>query len=179
MQVGMKRSAPLAALACAAALFGCAQPQTTNSGLPIHRDPQHRMTHDHWEVIQFPGESSPVAMIVDSTDDASLTLSCDHNGLLLMGPDSERPPLKDPSLELSWDGETGPDGWLHSFETSFGWGFGTDESYPDFRPLIERLKQHRSLEATVSSAGAAPLRYRFSLDQADEAIDHVLAECGK
>jgi hypothetical protein len=159
---------------------GCAQPpQTTSGGLPVHRDPQHRMSRDQWELIQVPDERWPVAVIVDSTGDVSLSVSCYDKALLLIGPDSVQPHLKDPSIELSWDGAVGPDGMLHSFESSFGWGFGTDDSYSGFWPLMERLKQHRILEATVSDAGTEPLHYRFSLVQADAAIGSVFDACGK
>jgi hypothetical protein len=183
MQEVMKRSVPLAALACvviAAIATGCAQPsQTTNGGLLANRDPQHIVSRDHWELIQVPDERFPVAAIVDSTSDVTLSVSCDDKGLLLMGPDSPQPQRKDPSIGLSWDGEVGPVGMVHSFKSSYGWGFGTDENYPGFWPLMEHLKQHRVLEVTVSAAGTEPLHYRFSLVQADEAIDSVFSTCGR
>jgi hypothetical protein len=157
----------------------CAQPpQMTNNGLPIVRDAEHQMSSTHWEVVQLSGEATPLAAIIDSTRTVSLTLGCGDPASLLMGPD-KGPELKNPSIKLSWDGETSAEPLMESFPSTSGWGFGTAAGDPGFEPMLARLKQHQTLEATINDAGREPLRYRFSLAQADEAIDHVLGVCGK
>lgn len=166
----------------AALLFSvaaCAQPtQMTNNGLPIVRDAEHRMSSSHWEVVQLPGEATPIAAIVDSTRAVLLSLGCGNSLSLLMGPE-RGPHLKNPSIKLSWDGVPDAEGLLESFPATAGWGFGTGKGDPGFEPVLARLKQHQVLEATISDSSSEPLRYRFSLAQADRAVDYVLGVCGK
>jgi len=157
----------------------CAQPpQTTDNGLPIVRDAQHPMSSTHWEVVQLPGEATPLAAIVDSTRAIMLSLGCGGGTSLLLGTD-RGPDLKDPSINLAWDGVAAPGPLLEFFPSTSGWGFGTAAGDPGFEPMMTGLKQHQTLEVTISAAGRDPLRYRFALAQADKAIDHVLSVCGK
>jgi hypothetical protein len=157
----------------------CAQPpQMTGNGLPIVRDAEHRMSSTYWEVVQLPGEATPLAAITDSTKTVLLSLGCEKSVSLLMGPD-KGPHLKNPSIKLAWDGQMDIESLLESFPASSGWGFGTGEGDSGFEPALTRLKQHQTLEATVSDTGIEPLRYRFSLAQADKTIDYVLGVCSK
>ena len=162
------------------AVSACAQPQQmTSNGLPIVRDAEHRMSSTRWEVLQLPGEATPIAAITDSTLTVLLSLGCDKSGgLLLVGPD-KGPKLKNPSIKLSWDGETAAETLLESFPATGGWVFGTAEGDPGFEPMLARLEQHQSLDATINDAEGETLRYRFNLNGAKPAIDTVLAECNR
>jgi hypothetical protein len=135
------------------------------------------MSPAHWEVVQLPGEPTPLAAIVDSTETVQISLGCGGNVLLAMGPDKGLN-LPHPSLKLSWDAEVSADTGLEAFSSGGTWVFGADRDQAAFWPTIGRLKRHRILEATVSDVSIAPLHYRFSLADADQAIDYVLAQCG-
>jgi len=170
--------------ACAALLFlatGCAQQQQATSnkdGLQIIHDPDHRISASQWEVIELAGEGPVLAAVSDSTRNVLLSLACDDKStVLLMGPAEKSTQLKDPTLELVWDGSITTNDQLESFSSEDGWGFGLDSRAPGFTGAVSRLKQHKTLAATVSSGGAEPLRYRFSLAQADKAMDYILANC--
>ncbi len=146
-------------------------------GIPIARDPEHRVASEHWEIVQHPGQASPIASVADSTAEADLTASCKGVELRMRLPASSQP--KAPSLALSWDGAVNDATSWNSVSGEAGWAFAVDHSAPGFWPAIWNLTHNKLLEATISDAGTEPRRYWFSMAGAERASDYVLALCGK
>jgi len=158
-------------------LGGCAE--ATSNAPTIVREPSHQVSNSHWEVVQLPGQAVPVAGVLDSTDKILLALGCDQVAYLVLGPLKKGQNLKDPSIELLWDGSLEAEPRLRWFPSD-GWGFGTAAGEPAFAPAIGHLKEHDTLEAKIVEIGSgAPLRYRFALADADAAIDYVINACGQ
>jgi hypothetical protein len=157
-------------------LGGCAE--ATRNVPTIVSDPKHRIGYTHWEVVQLPGQTVPIASIMDSTDKILLSLGCTKGTFLVLGPLKEGQYLNHPSIELAWDGSLETERLLRWFPSD-GWGFGTVAGEPGFTPAIAHLKQHETLEATITAADGTVLRYRFALAEADNAIDYVISACGQ
>jgi hypothetical protein len=146
-------------------------------GIPIARDPEHRVASEHWEVMQLPDQTSPIAAVADSTAAADLILSCKNVELRMRS--QKGLPLEVPSLTLSWDGEVNAATAWNYVADQTGWAFAVNHSAPGFWPAIWNLSQFKSLEATISDTGTAPQHYWFSMVGAETASDYVLALCGK
>jgi hypothetical protein len=161
---------------------GCAAQSASKApgGPTVIRDPDHRVSSRHWEVVELPGEKSTLASVTDSTGKVLLALSCDGDkslGLVMGRPEGET--LRDPTLEIIWDGESTAERSWSAAPDNEAWGFGALEGHSAFWPSVARLKQRPSFEAVVRDSGHPEQHYRFSLAQAAETIDYVLAKCGK
>jgi len=146
-------------------------------GMPIARDPDHRVASDHWEVVQRPGQASPVAAVADSYAEAELTVSCKRVELRMRPHSGEQSGA--PSLSLSWDGAVNDATWWNSVPAEVGWAFAVDHSAPGFWPAIWNLEHGQTLKATISGAGTEPRDYWFSMAGVRRAREYVLALCVK
>ncbi|HVM82622.1 MAG TPA: hypothetical protein VMW18_01940 [Candidatus Binatia bacterium] len=164
-------------------LAACAQQPGAGAGnqLSIVHDPNHMIGGDRWVVLDLAGQSSKMAVIADSTHDIILAVSCDAGKSvdISLGSPGATHGLEDPSLILGFDADPPADSGWHATNGKTDWGFGLLGDEPDFWPSISSLKQHRQLTTLIREGDKDSMRFHFSLNGADKAIDYVLGLCGK